>query len=69
MFMWNFTTHPLAPGLAPSHASDPAGTEPSPIQMHTSGSIYSVMFPNPGFYPFYCTVHQASGMVGVIRVL
>ena len=66
-FMWRFATYPLEPGLAPSHAGDKAGTEPTPIASHKTGSLYTVTFPNPGFYPFYVPGHD--GLVGVVQVL
>ena len=67
MFMWKFTSYPLAPGLAPSHSSDPAGSTPTPIQMHNSGTVYTVMFPSAGFYPYYVTGHDAT-LLGTIQV-
>jgi hypothetical protein len=68
MFMWNLTTYPIAPGVAPSHMSDPAGSAPNPIQMHASGSVYTVPFATAGFYPFYVPGHDADGLMGVIQV-
>ena len=68
MFMWAFSSYPIAPGVAPSHASDPPGASPSPIQPHMSGSVYTVTFPTAGFYPFYVVGHDASGLMGVIQV-
>lgn len=67
MFMWALSTYPIAPGLAPSHMSDTAGTDPSPIQMRSTGSVYTVTFPTAGFYPFYVTGHDAT-LLGVIQV-
>jgi hypothetical protein len=66
-FMWSFSTRPLEPGLAPSHADDPPGTTPSPILSHNSGSLYTVTFPNPGRYPYYVQ-GQDSTLLGVINV-
>lgn len=66
MLMWNFATYPLAPGLAPDHANDPAGTDPTPIMMHSTGSLATPAFPTAGMYPFYVTGH--AGMSGVIQV-
>lgn len=65
-FMWTFSRHPLAPGLAPGEA----GTEPpsTPIQPFSSGSVHSITFRTPGFYPFHCTNHPGA-MKGVIQVL
>ncbi|MBX7191951.1 MAG: hypothetical protein K1X94_07835 [Sandaracinaceae bacterium] len=66
MFMWDFAAHPLAPGVAPGMSG--TGTEPSPIEPQSSGALYEPAFPAPGVYPYYCTLHHASGMVGVVRV-
>ncbi len=66
MLMWSFGTYPLMPGLAPEHASDPAGTDPTPITKTSSGSVVTPAFPTVGMYPFYVTGH--AGMSGVIQV-
>lgn len=66
MFMWTFSSAPLSPGLAPGHESDPAGSTPNPIQMHSTGTTYTVPFPTPGSYPFY--VPGRAMMLGVIQV-
>jgi len=65
IFMWDFASHPLAPGAAPGQSG---GTEPSPIVPQTSGALYTVAFPTAGDYPYYCTLHASSGMTGVVRV-
>lgn len=67
MFMSSFTSHPLAPGVAPGQSG--AGTTPSPIRMRTTGTVYNVTFPTAGDYPFYCTYHAGGGMYGVVRVM
>jgi hypothetical protein len=54
--------------LAPSHSSDPSGTTPNPIQAHSSGSMYSVAFPNAGLYPFYVSGQDTKGLLGVVQV-
>lgn len=66
-FMSNFASHPLAPGVAPRQSG--VGTMPSPIQMQPEGTTYSVRFPSPGDYPFYCVYHAGGGMYGVVRVM
>ena len=66
-FMWKFSSYPIAPGVAPSHKGDPAGASPSPIMMHNTGSLYTVSFHSPGFYPFYVPMHD-DVMLGVIQV-
>lgn len=67
MFMWDFGTHPLTPGVAPGHPG--TGTEPSPIQAQSSGVVYTPAFATAGNYPFYCANDFHSGMMGVVRVL
>ena len=67
MFMWDFSLHPLAPGVAPGLPG--TGTEPSPIVAQTSGALYEPTFTTPGDYPFHCATHFGSGMVGVVRVV
>ncbi len=67
MFMWDFSMHPLAAGVAPGHPG--MGTTPTPIQPQTTGMLYTVAFPSEGNYPFYCTTHFHSGMMGVVRVM
>lgn len=67
IFMWKFSSYPLAPGVAPSHTSDPAGATDTPIEMHSTGNVYSVQFPSAGEYPYYVTGHDAK-MLGVIQV-
>jgi plastocyanin len=68
MFMWNYASHPLMPGIAPSHPNDTGATEPSPIPMKSSGANGTFTFPAPGYYPYYCSLHEASGMMGVVKV-
>jgi plastocyanin len=65
-FSGEFSEHPLAP-------STKRGTlTGSPITSTTSGSSKGFVFPTPGFYAYYCTVHGpsdgAAGMVGVVWV-
>lgn len=48
--------------------NDPADAMSPPIQMHNTGKIYTVTFPNAGFYPFYVPMHDAK-MLGTIQVL
>lgn len=66
-FTGNFATHPLAPGLAPGRSG--LGTTPSPIEMRSDGTTYSVRFTVPGDFPYYCTYHAGGGMYGVVRAV
>lgn len=63
MFMWDFSAHPLAPGVPGAHHVDP-----SPIVAQSSGSLYEPTFPTAGDYPYYCTRHTGP-MRGVVRVV
>lgn len=68
-FMGDLSAHPLNPGVAPSRAGDPRGTEPNPIPTTNSGDLVEVTFPTAGLYPFYCSNHEATAsMYGVIEV-
>ena len=66
MFMWTFSRHPLAPGVAPGAS----GTAPdmTPILPHNTGTLYTVRFPTTGIYPFYCTAHP-DAMKGAVMVV
>jgi hypothetical protein len=66
MFMWDFSTYPLAPGLSPTHSMDTPGTTPTPITAQSSGQSTTTAFPNAGFYPFY--VGNSTDMTGVVQV-
>jgi plastocyanin len=66
IFMWAFSRHPLAPGLAPGETGTPS--EMSPIAAHNTGSVYTVRFPSAGVFPFFCSVHPGT-MKGVVRVV
>lgn len=66
LFMWAFSRHPLAPGLAPGEAGDAPAA--NPITPFSTGTVHSIQFPTPGLYPFYCTAHPGT-MKGVVRVL
>ena len=66
-FMWDFSMHPLAGGVAPGHPG--TSSEPNPIVAQTTGALYEPTFPTAGNYPFYCATHFHSGMMGVVRVV
>ena len=67
-FSWSFGAHPLAPGKAPSRASDPDSTTPTPITAETSGMLKTFTFATPGMYGYYCSLHEGLGMYGVVQV-
>jgi plastocyanin len=66
-FSGAFGTHPLEPGESPESPGGMSSPN-NPITPTTSGSSLSVTFPTAGLYGFYCGVHHASGMAGVIKV-
>jgi plastocyanin len=61
-FSGAFVSHPLAGGA--DGVLDPT----SPIPSTNSGTTLPVTFPSAGTFPYYCTVHQASGMQGAVFV-
>ena len=63
-FAGMFAMHPLRPGVV-GQAGSGAG---SPIPDTTAGDAVSVTFPSAGVFPFFCGVHGAMGMAGVVRV-
>lgn len=65
-FRGGFATHPLSPGIGPS-ARD-AGSPNSPIPTTGGGISLTVRFDAPGTYPYFCEMHVATGMAGVVHV-
>jgi plastocyanin len=63
-FTGDFLSHPLTPSVR--------GTQGSPITSTSAGTAKSFTFPNPGFFAYYCAVHDPSDtgmfMSGVIWV-
>lgn len=66
-FTGSFSAHPLAPGVAPGRSG--VGTTPSPIEMRTEGTTYTVRFMASGDFPYHCTYHAGGGMYGVVRAV
>jgi len=64
-FNGNFTTHPLSPGTA---SSTSAGSPGNPISLTNTGTTKTFTFSTAGTYPYICTAHASSGMVGAIKV-
>ena len=64
-FKGSFQYHNLNKG-SPSDLN--AGSPNNPITQVTSGSEKVVTFPTAGDYPYICEFHNASGMMGVVRV-
>ncbi len=64
-FTGAFSVHPLSPGVHGSPSANPPG---NPIPATASGDRVAVTFPTAGVFPFFCTVHGAGGMTGVVRV-
>ena len=68
-FNGSFDAHPLRPGLAPSQSGGPdAGSPNNPIQGISSGTSAQFTFVATGTYPFYCSLHEGTGMFGAIQV-
>jgi plastocyanin len=65
-FVGNFSIHPLRAGDGPDEPM--AGTPGNPIPATTAGTSVTVPFPSAGTYPYYCNMHYASGMAGVVHV-
>lgn len=64
-FTGAFSVHPLSPGVHGNPSAAPPG---NPIPLTTSGDRAEVAFPAAGVFPYFCTVHGAAGMTGVVRV-
>lgn len=67
VFSMDFTAHPLSPGVP--HGSSAGATTPTPITAQTTGTMHTVTFSSPGFYPFFCIRHGHVGMAGTVQVL
>ena len=65
-FSGDFSVHPLGPGTSPSDRT--AGSPNNPIVETVSGTSLTVTFPTTGTYPYFCEMHYAAGMAGVVRV-
>lgn len=65
-FSGDFSVHPLASGTSPTDRA--AGSPNNPIPETVSGSSLTVTFPAAGTYPYFCEMHYAAGMAGVVRV-
>jgi plastocyanin len=66
-FAGDFSVHPLSPGTSPEQLD--AGTAGNPIPRFSTGTApLAVKFPAAGEFPYFCEMHYAAGMAGVIRV-
>lgn len=65
-FSGDFSVHPIAPGASPTETD--AGSPQSPIAETVSGSSLTVQFPTAGTFPYFCEMHYAAGMAGVVLV-
>ena len=59
-FSGAFSSHPLAAG------EDGVKDASSPIAETATGTTATFMFPNAGAFPYFCTLHHASGMEGAV---
>ncbi len=60
----DFTAHPIQGGTVSGGVATPDAT--SPIFAQASDPFIVPFFQSPGTYPYYCTAHYGSGMMGVI---
>ena len=65
-FNGSFAAHPLSPGTNPAALT--AGSPGNPIQRTGGGTQAMFTFPTAGTYPYFCEMHYAAGMVGVVQV-
>jgi plastocyanin len=65
-FVGDFSVHPMSPGTSPTATT--AGSANNPIEPTDMGSSSSVTFPTVGTYPYFCQMHYAAGMAGVVLV-
>jgi plastocyanin len=67
VFSGNFTNHPLVGGTVVGTSGTP--DRGSPISETSSGSELKFFLESvPAAYPYYCTAHVSSGMMGAIFV-
>jgi plastocyanin len=67
VFSGNFTNHPLVGGTVAGTTGTP--DRGSPIPETSSGVELKFFFESvPAAYPYYCTAHVSSGMMGAIFV-
>jgi plastocyanin len=63
------TPHPVGSGSAPPNDDGKFDTAGCQIdQLSGDGASCTVRFEKAGTYPFFCTLHYAAGMVGIITV-
>ena len=60
----DFTAHPIQGGTVVGGVATPDAN--SPIYAQASDPFIVPFFQSPGTYPYYCTAHYGSGMMGVI---
>ncbi len=65
-FVGGFNTHPLSPGTSPT---DDTGAAGSPILRTTSGNELRFTADAAGEFPYYCELHFAGNMRGIVRVV
>lgn len=64
-FSGTFSSHPLRPGVG---INATAGSPNNPIVATAVGTSATFTFPAAGSYPYNCSLHDGSGMNGVVRV-
>jgi plastocyanin len=64
VFSGTFASHPLVGGTVNGSVGTPDPS--SPVPATSTGSDVMFIPTKPGTYPYYCSVHASSGMMGVI---
>jgi plastocyanin len=65
-FLGDFSVHPMSPGTSPEATT--AGSANNPIPAKGTGTSLRVTFPLAGTFPYFCQMHYAAGMAGVVLV-
>jgi plastocyanin len=66
VFSGAFANHPLMGGQVTGGAPKPDPT--SVVPATSSGTEATAIFTRTGSYPYYCTLHVGSGMMGAVFV-
>jgi plastocyanin len=64
LFSGSFASHPLVGGTVTGSVGTPDPS--SPVPATSTGSEVTFIPTKAGAYPYYCSVHVSSGMMGVV---